>query len=249
MELDFLTQLLPAFGVFTTIAFLAIFIYSYIIRRRESLYSRKDIVNMSYQRDKYEKMIDQLTREMTRQTRMWEDANHLLNNKINYSPIEQANIQVENNSPIIDSKLFFERHGLDISKMSIDKKSVFVLIPFLDDYRNTYQTINSVCSDYGLNCSMGDEEFIKGDILPHILGKIIKARLVIACIDGRNPNVFYELGIAHALGKPTILISNSEGINETPIDVTSKYITFYGSQESLKNRLRESMNKLLLFNT
>jgi len=40
--------------------------------------------------------------------------------------------------------------------------------------------------------------------LPNILKHTLKARLVIAIIDGRNPNVFYELGIAHALNIQTL---------------------------------------------
>ncbi len=93
---------------------------------------------------------------------------------------------------------------------------------------------------------MGDEDSIKGDILPYILRKIVKARLVIACMDGRNANVFYELGIAHALGKPTILISSSKEIKVVPVDVRSKYITFYKDTNDLINVLRKSINKLLI---
>jgi nucleoside 2-deoxyribosyltransferase len=53
----------------------------------------------------------------------------------------------------------------------------------------------------------------------------LSASLTVADCTGRNPNVFYEIGLAHALGKPVILITqNSEDI---PFDVTHiRYIQY-----------------------
>jgi hypothetical protein len=52
-----------------------------------------------------------------------------------------------------------------------------------------------------LRCIKGDEDYIEGNVLKYIVGKMMSARIIITNINGRNPNVFYELGIAHAIGK------------------------------------------------
>jgi hypothetical protein len=50
----------------------------------------------------------------------------------------------------------------------------------------------------------GDDELLTGHVIHQIIADIAKAKLIIANIDGHNPNVMYELGIAHALSKPII---------------------------------------------
>ena len=51
------------------------------------------------------------------------------------------------------------------------------------------------------------------------IGRLIsQADVVIADCSGRNPNVFYELGMAHALGKPVVLIT-SDAVEQAPTDI------------------------------
>jgi len=54
---------------------------------------------------------------------------------------------------------------------------------------------------------------------------IERAAVVIAEITPRNPNVFYEVGYAHALGKPTILLARRG--SELPFDIRSYRVVFY----------------------
>jgi hypothetical protein len=88
----------------------------------------------------------------------------------------------------------------------------------------------------------GDEEFIRGDVLPHILKYICKAAVVIANIDGRNANVFYELGIAHAMDKSTLLVSKT--VEDFPIDVQSKKIIIYKHLRELSSLLKDELLRL-----
>lgn len=98
----------------------------------------------------------------------------------------------------------------------------------------------------GLDCSKSDDEYIKGDVLSHIIKSIAEARIVLANIDGRNPNVFYELGIAHALDKPTILISQSD--SGTPFDLQSKNVLLYKNLNDLDNKLRKELTRTIINN-
>jgi hypothetical protein len=73
--------------------------------------------------------------------------------------------------------------------------------------------------DNTLTCHRADKNDAPGDILEHIIESLVTADIVIADLTGRNANVFYELGIRHAVSNATILIS--EGIDDIPFDVRS----------------------------
>ena len=54
---------------------------------------------------------------------------------------------------------------------------------------------------------------------------IIRSRFIVADCTGRNPNVFYEIGIAHTIGKPVIAITQST--TDVPFDLTHRrYIEY-----------------------
>ncbi|MDC4875362.1 nucleoside 2-deoxyribosyltransferase, partial [Acinetobacter baumannii] len=93
-----------------------------------------------------------------------------------------------------------------------------------------------VCNGTNYKCFRGDEQNFKSDIFPHILKFIVSSEIIIANITGRNANVFYELGIAHALNKKVILIAQSE-IDHIPIDLQSKRILFYKDEIDLYKKL------------
>ncbi|MOA36985.1 hypothetical protein D3C78_1585460 [compost metagenome] len=77
---------------------------------------------------------------------------------------------------------------------------------------------------------------MSSNILAHIAEQIAKSRLVIANISGRNPNVFYELGLAHALGKPVIIVS--ESLSDIPFDINSSRILAFDDEKDLEVKLR-----------
>lgn len=117
----------------------------------------------------------------------------------------------------------------------IERDFVFVLTPFHSKFDGVYDEIKNVCDKADIRCVRGDEQNFKGDIFSHVLRNIVQAKVVVANLSGRNPNVLYELGIAHALDKTTILVSNA--IDELPADIKSKRIVVYKETGDLENRL------------
>jgi nucleoside 2-deoxyribosyltransferase len=69
----------------------------------------------------------------------------------------------------------------------------------------------------GLVCVRGDEIYTRQAVIQDIWHSIRKARLVVAELSGRNPNVMYEIGLAHAIGKPIILLNRDE--EDGPFDL------------------------------
>lgn len=68
-----------------------------------------------------------------------------------------------------------------------------------------------------ITCHRADKENRPGEIIDHILEHLISADIVIADLSGKNPNVFYELGVRHAIKKNTILIADN--IDDIPFDL------------------------------
>ena len=90
------------------------------------------------------------------------------------------------------------------------KAFCFVLMPFEDAFNDVYQLgIKEACSKSGAYCERVDEQIFHESILERIFNQISKADLIIADMTGRHPNVFYEVGYAHALGKRTVLLTRN----------------------------------------
>jgi len=88
------------------------------------------------------------------------------------------------------------------------KPFVFVLMPFAKEFDDLYQFgIKACCTEAGAYCERVDETYFEEGILSRIYNQISKADIIVAEMTGRNPNVFYEVGYAHALGKRTILLT------------------------------------------
>lgn len=99
---------------------------------------------------------------------------------------------------------------------------VFVLMPFSADLRPVYEDhIRPVGERLGLSVARADDFFTARAIIEEIWNALNAARLILADCTGRNPNVFYEIGIAHTLGKPVILITQSR--DDAPFDIRYIY--------------------------
>lgn len=95
---------------------------------------------------------------------------------------------------------------------------LFVLMPFAEGLKPVYEDhIRPVAGKVGLSVARADDFFGADSIISDVWNAINKAKLLIADCTNRNPNVFYELGIAHTLGKTVILMAQSK--DDIPFDV------------------------------
>ena len=114
------------------------------------------------------------------------------------------------------------------------KKSLgicFTIMPFggwfQDYYKNIYRpAIESV----GLSPHRADDLYRPSTIVNDIWTYTREAKLVLADLTGKNPNVFYELGLAHALAKPAILVA--ESMDDVPFDLRSLRVIEYDKNDS-----------------
>lgn len=89
-----------------------------------------------------------------------------------------------------------------------DELLCFALLPFKEDFFAIYETaISPAAEELGLKPRHAGEIFGTREVVEDIWDSICASRVVIVDVTGRNPNVFYELGICHTLGKDCIVIT------------------------------------------
>ncbi|MFM5544981.1 hypothetical protein [Aeromonas sp. 30P] len=190
-----------------------------------------------YKNDKFrqsiEKQISELTRELTVNEKRFSSINHLLSDAQASSLGDMNKYSINNKT--VNTDVFLKNLGLSHIP-SVNEEKVFVLTPFNEEYLSQYEAIKDVVIDFGFSCTRGDDEKLSSNILSHIVEQIASSRIVIANISGRNPNVFYELGIAHALGKPVVIVS--ESLVNIPFDISNSRILAFENIENLKKELR-----------
>lgn len=208
-------------------------ILMYCLKRRIDTANKK----YDYVREGLEREIVKLQLKLSNTDDQWRASNHLI-------LASQSKNMGENNDEIRNLH-FLINLGLSDSDYEIDEKLVFYLTPFGSDYEQTYEICKKVCDDASLCLLRGDELIATGDIFTQIIKYIVKSFLIIVNIDGKNPNVFYELGIAHALGKNVMLISNRD--NPIPFDVQQHRTLFYSNKTELANSLPVALEKYKKF--
>jgi AbiTii-like protein len=102
----------------------------------------------------------------------------------------------------------------------------FVLMPFTQDLTDIYNNhIKKVVDALDLSIARADDFFSQEAIMDEIWSAIANATFLIADCTGKNPNVFYEIGLAHAIGKPVILITQNS--DDVPFDIRHRrYIKY-----------------------
>ncbi len=99
---------------------------------------------------------------------------------------------------------FYKDLGIDLGNVEVKDKTVFCLMPFHKSFDKTYVTIKEACSLCGYQCYRSDTPYNPGKLLNQIVQLILDSQLTVAVLDGKNPNVFYEIGLAHSIGKTVI---------------------------------------------
>ncbi|MEJ2743863.1 MAG: hypothetical protein P8176_15685 [Gammaproteobacteria bacterium] len=129
-----------------------------------------------------------------------------------------------------------------IPNVAVDGSLVAVMMPFAG-FDSVYQSIRTACSGAGLNCLRADDIWENSSIIQDIFSLIYRAKIVIVDFSNKNPNVMYETGIAHTLGKTVIPIAQS--IQDIPSDmVHHRALIYYNNGEGLQSLERKLTEKL-----
>lgn len=125
----------------------------------------------------------------------------------------------------------------------------FVISPFGEPYDTYFRKIlKPAIEKCDLYAVRGDSLFRPTTIVDDIWVGIKNASVLIAELTGRNPNVFYELGLAHAISKPVILLAND--IDDVPFDLRAIRVLVYDKDQpdwgqSLRADLIKALKEVL----
>jgi hypothetical protein len=128
----------------------------------------------------------------------------------------------------------------------LEAKLVSLMMPFDSSFSDVAVTLRGAVQKAGLLCRRADDIWENPSVIQDVVSLIDRSRAVICDCTGRNPNVFYETGIAHTLGREVILIAQSEA--DMPFDLRHLRFVVYSKDgaglEELGRRIASRLSDL-----
>ncbi|MFT5660741.1 MAG: nucleoside 2-deoxyribosyltransferase [Sulfurimonas sp.] len=125
----------------------------------------------------------------------------------------------------------------------MDTKKAFILMPFSESLNDVYDfLIKGALIDAGYQVERADDIKSQSNILEDIVKGIVESDLIVTDLTDSNANVYYELGIAHALQKKVILIT--QDIEELPFDLKSYRVIGYSIHFTRMNEAKKELYQL-----
>src|SRR5439155_14139443 len=120
-----------------------------------------------------------------------------------------------------------------------EKIDVFVLMPFNAKLEKVYTNhIKKMGDELGVTIRRADEIFLPGPFMEKVWDGICAAQLILADCTERNANVFYEIGMAHTVGKKVVLITRSN--DDIPSDIKHfDYIPYIYDPEGVETLIEK----------
>ncbi|UVO06651.1 hypothetical protein LW347_11965 [Pectobacterium polonicum] len=138
-----------------------------------------------------------------------------------------------------------ERISVRNIKISAIEPICFVVMQFTDDYNELYEeVIRPTCEKFQYKVLRADDFYSSSVIIDDITRTIRECAIVIADVTPNNPNVFYEVGFAHGIGKPTILLSDRKR-EKLPFDISGVRTLFYDNTIKGKRNIEEGLRRHL----
>lgn len=206
------------------------------LQQKSVAYKLEKLIEYDKKRKDIEEQMDYLSRQLVdSDMAKYVDINRL---------IFDGQSRIPSNN-VISINSFLQQYGLDPSYLSVKKNTAVFLTPFTNQGTQLYRRCQNILGNIGIFLQRSDNVVEKDDILMNIVTLIVQSEIVVVNIDGRNPNVYYELGIAHTLGKTTILLSKRKGeyVN-ADFDIRQKKIVLYEDYDDLERKLLSEISLL-----
>ena len=169
--------------------------------------------------------------------------------------LSQFNAPVEVQSPVVQSDRVISQETI-LTTEAVDQvgqpirvrqflDTCFVMMPFGTWFDRYYQDIYiPAIREAGFEPVRADELFSTGSVVEQIWEQIEKAIVLLADLTEKNPNVFYELGLAHAARKPVVFTSGK--LDDVPFDLRHLRVVLYDVREpAWAEKLRRSITEFL----
>lgn len=223
----------------TVMAILASCLSMYLTYKNSKEISRRAIeaetkAVLSFQRERQENIVYDAQDRLLATPVRFTESNHLF---FEYDEKIHLSNKVYDNS-------FFQNLGLNPNELYVKENKIMCLMPFHERFEKTRRHLQSTCESEGFDFVRSDDKFETGNILRHIVKNLLEAQIIIALLDGKSPNVTYEVGIANALGKPVILVAKLSQKNQIPFDLKTERFILYKTYVDLDKNLKDVLNNL-----
>ena len=123
----------------------------------------------------------------------------------------------------------------------------FVLMPFREGLNEVFETVKEIVETppWNFECKRADDFFAGGHIMATVLRGMAEAEFIVADLTDRNPNVFYELGIAHMVKKPEEIILLAQSMDAVPFDLQSFRCIVYAQTIQGARKLKADFTRTL----
>lgn len=134
-------------------------------------------------------------------------------------------------------------------QMDVTKDFAFLIMPYNEPWSNDISDlVKKVGEKMNINIKRADDIYGIRPVMHDVASSIEHARVIISVLTGGNRNVNYELGLAHAWGKPSIMIASS--MDDIPFDYRHLRVIIYETQkpnwgEELSNKLTETIRTII----
>ena len=126
-------------------------------------------------------------------------------------------------------------------------RTCFVVMPFAVEFKNQWElAVAPAIADAGLVPVRGDDSSLAaGAIMSDVTRLIYGSTLIVADLSGKNPNVMYELGLAHSAQKPVVMLAQRDA--DVPFDLSHVRYLKYDVQDlsALRRNLTERIKATL----
>lgn len=134
-----------------------------------------------------------------------------------------------------------------LPSFAAEPNRIAVMMPFGAEFSPVWTALKQTAVDGGWGCQRADDIWEDSVLVNDVVGRIARSKVVICDLIGRNANVFYEAGIAHALGREVVLITQSP--EDVAFDLRHhRYIRYLGNAEGLvdlQNKLTGRLRTLM----
>jgi len=167
----------------------------------------------------------------------------LPNGPVRVCPLHGEFVSTAFNVPPAERLLTFKPEIFKVPVKPQNPNLVAVMMPFDARFSGTYGAVKRVADYMNLECLRADDIWNNSTFMQDIFDLIFCARVVVVDFTGRNPNVMYETGIAHTLGK--IVVPITQSISDIPSDLGHHRALKYLSNEEGYRDLSNDLYKRL----
>ena len=170
--------------------------------------------SLSFGDEDYEgNILEVLTSIIKRDPKNFQELKHFISYKYSTPIVSEFISTAHIETP--KKMITFSPQVFEIPTKPQNEKLVTVMLPF--KLQASFTAVKSACDNLVLECKKADDIWENATFIQDIFELIFTSKVVVADFTGKNPNVFYEVGIAHTLGKTVIPITQS--YDDVPSDL------------------------------